>query len=54
MPAMNGPDFYLEAVKEDAGIGVRFLFCSAEITADHERFFGRKRLALSEETFFSK
>jgi CheY-like chemotaxis protein len=38
MPAMNGPDFYREAVKEDARIGGNFLFCSGEITADRERF----------------
>jgi len=51
MPAMNGPDFYREAVKADARIGGNFLFCAGEITVDHERFFAENDLPYLRKPF---
>src|SRR5512139_1283896 len=51
MPAMNGLEFYREAVKEDARIGGNFLFCSGEITADRERFLAENDLPYLRKPF---
>jgi CheY-like chemotaxis protein len=44
MPKMNGVDLFREATKEDPKLRRRFVFCSGQVTDDHQLFIQQNSL----------